>query len=84
MLTFRPESPPQNIDKPLAGWLTRQFQNVLKAAQAANDSVSLNTLNAEPAHLSEGLTVIADGANWDPGTGQGVYTYYAGAWHKLG
>lgn len=41
-------------------------------------------LNVPPAKLFTGLTVLADGVNWNPGAGQGVYTYYGGAWHKLG
>jgi len=53
------------------------------------------TLHKEPGKVYEGMTVLADGTNWDPhtgghggggsgGSGQGVYTYYAGQWHKLG
>lgn len=44
----------------------------------------LPEFHVEPTKLRDGLTVLADGTNWNPGSGQGVYTYYAGAWHKLG
>lgn len=45
-----------------------------------------------PARPRDGDIVGADGTSWDPGggiggpatSGQGVYTFYAGAWHKLG
>lgn len=40
-------------------------------------------LAAEP-RAREGLIVGADGSNWDPGSGQGLYIYYGAAWHKLG
>lgn len=51
---------------------------------AEQDFVQLVALNVAPAKPRDGLTVLADGTNWNPGSGQGVYTYYGGAWHKLG
>lgn len=44
----------------------------------------IDWLHVEPTKVREGLTVGADGTDWNPGSGQGVYTYYNGAWHKLG
>lgn len=41
-------------------------------------------LAAAPAKLREGMIVGADGTNWNPGSGKGVYVYYTGAWHFLG
>jgi hypothetical protein len=48
------------------------------------DFVRLRQYNVEPSKPRDGLTVYADGTNWDPGSGEGVYTYYSSAWHKLG
>lgn len=45
---------------------------------------SLTTvLYAEPAKLYEGLFAFADGTDWDPGSGRGLYQYVSGAWQKL-
>lgn len=41
-------------------------------------------LNAAPSKPREGNVVGADGTNWNPGAGKGVYCYYTGAWHLLG
>jgi hypothetical protein len=84
MMTFRTETAPSGVDRSLAGWLDRQFQNIFKAANSSVDYVYLRTLNAQPTRVFDGMTVLADGTNWDPGSGHGVYTYYAGAWHSLG
>jgi hypothetical protein len=46
--------------------------------------VALTQWNAAPAKPFSGMTVYADGVNWNPGGGEGVYTYYAGAWNRLG
>ena len=40
--------------------------------------------NVAPSKPVDGETRYADGTNWNPGSGEGVYTYYASAWHKLG
>ena len=48
------------------------------------DFVHLVKLYVEPSKPRDGLTVYADGTEWDPGSGEGVYTYYGAAWHKLG
>lgn len=47
-------------------------------------SLKFDELHAEPARRFTGLTVLADGTDWNPGSGAGVYTFYGAAWHKLG
>jgi len=47
------------------------------------ESVKLAQLNAAPARYQDGMIVYADGTNWNPGGGQGIYARYAGAWNKL-
>ena len=63
--------------------LQEEFERV-EQAFLLQDFVRLKELNVQPTKPRSGLTVLADGVNWNPGAGQGVYTYYAGAWHKLG
>lgn len=69
----------------LAAWLRDQFVQIAAELNEPNpEFVTLQTLHAAPARLYDGLTVLADGSDWNPGSGQGVYTYYGAAWHKLG
>ncbi|WP_457321632.1 hypothetical protein [Roseateles sp. P5_E11] len=73
-----------NIPADAPQWLVNELRKVQEyVSQLENGSVS-NTLYAAPKKPREGLTVLADGTTWNPGAGQGVYTYYAAAWHKLG
>ena len=37
-----------------------------------------------PSKVRDGLTVYADGTDWDPGSGEGLYMYYNSTWNKLG
>ena len=77
-------TPPSDYAALLA-WLNDELARVARESNEPSVSgVVFKTLNVVPPRLREGLTVLADGANWNPGAGQGIYTYYAGAWHKLG
>ena len=44
----------------------------------------LDKTNVAPAKPREGDLRLADGTNWNPGSGQGVYCYYNSAWRYLG
>lgn len=43
----------------------------------------LQTLARVPERPQEGMIVKADGTNWDPGAGAGIYVYQSGTWVKL-
>lgn len=58
------------------GKIARAFTLVLPS--------QIEFLHMEPSKLREGMIVGADGTDWDPGSGKGVYAYYSGAWNKLG
>jgi hypothetical protein len=66
-----------------AEWWAGELERLEKAL-ALFDLIQLKELHVEPVRPRAGMTVLADGTDWNPGSGQGVYTYYAGAWHKLG
>ncbi len=70
---------PAQILELLRAELSKIEQNL-----ALFDNIILKTLTEEPKNLKPGLTVLADGTAWNPGSGAGVYTYYGSAWHKLG
>jgi hypothetical protein len=40
--------------------------------------------NVEPDKPFQGQIVLADGTNWDPGSGQGFYGYDGATWRFLG
>lgn len=53
------------------------------AAFALGVMRSTEFLHAEPDKPREGMVAGADGTDWDPGSGQGIYVYFAGAWQVL-
>ncbi len=83
-MKYKADTPGEIRDFPaLMDFLGRELRKVQNAI-AASLPEELEELHAVPVKLRSGLVVFADGTDWDPGSGQGVYVYYAAAWHKLG
>lgn len=64
-------------------WLVRELQAISQATQSAAPMLRLDVLNAAPAKPRDGMLVVADGTNWNPGSGAGVYARIGGSWVKL-
>ncbi len=65
----------------LASWLLDEFRRVAAAlGEGEPDSMLLKEWNAVPDKLYNGLVAYADGTNWDPGLGRGLYAYLNGTW----
>jgi hypothetical protein len=47
---------------------------------AAHDITRLQEFHREPEKPQEGMMVLADGTDWNPGSGAGFYGYRGGAW----
>jgi len=62
--------------------LIRYVLTELRRISSAISTVSnpVPTLNVEPEKLIEGTMAIADGTDWDPGSGNGLYIYMNAAW----
>lgn len=40
--------------------------------------------HAAPSRPVQGMTVYADGTDWNPGSGEGLYRYNGSSWNFLG
>jgi hypothetical protein len=83
MRTYRSGAVPANTAD-LSNFLRTELSSIEEAASRAEPFILLQELHVAPAKLLAGMTVLADGTDWNPGAGAGVYTYYGAAWHKLG
>lgn len=77
---------PRNFDDPAQAreWIWQQLQALEQGFNSGREFLMLDERHEPPKKLKPGMTVLADGTDWNPGSGAGVYTYYGGAWHKLG
>ncbi len=82
---YKPETPPgtKELAEVLA-YAKRELERVSNEFQQGVQIVQLDELSVAVTKPRTGMTVLADGVNWNPGAGRGVYTYYNGAWHLLG
>lgn len=69
----------------LERYLNTEMYRIAQASQIIEtDRISLQELNAPPAKPRTGDIVLADGTNWNPGSGAGFYGYRGGSWRFLG
>ena len=83
--TYRAGQVPDD-PKALVGFLRMELAKLEQALNAAQGSIELVVLHAEPERLRAGMTVYADGTDWNPGSGAGVYRRSEAndAWVHLG
>jgi hypothetical protein len=62
----------------LRRWATQELQRVAESAEAAQ-TPTIPLLFAAPAKPAIGQLALADGTQWNPGSGRGLY-YYDGVW----
>ncbi|MFN4121265.1 hypothetical protein [Acidovorax sp.] len=80
-MAYIPRQPPADPAL-LPGFFSSELNNI--ARSTVTDTVQLQPQSVAPAKPRAGLLVEADGTNWNPGSGAGLYIYRAGAWVFLG
>jgi hypothetical protein len=61
----------------------QELEAIAQSQYEKRDFLELNVLNVEPKKPRDGMVIVADGTNFDPGSGAGVYARISGAWVKL-
>jgi len=80
---YSPAQPPVDV-KRLGEYLYRELQNISREMQSGIvEQIQLAELHAEPTRPRNGMIVRADGSDWNPSGGAGIYAYISGAWVKL-
>ena len=65
-------------------YLYDQLVSVEKAFIEPSEFLSLVLTQVAPEKPFVGMICLADGTNWNPSGGAGVYCYHSGQWNKLG
>ena len=66
-----------------AAFLRSELSRLQDALNVLADG-QLDLTTVAPTKPRDGMIRRADGTNWNPGAGQGVYCYYNAAWRLLG
>ena len=83
-MRYVPKTVPLNTPPGLRDWLASELRRIANSLAHPEAEVQyLVPLAAEPTRLQDGMVVYADGTNWNPGSGAGLYARESGAWAKL-
>jgi len=67
----------------VAQWTQNELQ-VIGRTLSSLPRVQVSVLNRAPASPRVGMVAYADGTNWNPGGGEGLYLWKSdAAWHKI-
>jgi hypothetical protein len=77
---YYPTTVPAGLPPELTEWLRRELSAIF---QGQSTILDLDVATEPPAHFREGMLRYADGVQWNPGAGKGVYVYNGTAWTKL-
>ena len=80
-MAFIPSIPPN--DTPETRWVLSELRRLSQELEAPREIITYKQLNAAPERYENGTTAYADGTNWNPGAGEGVYIYNGTKWIKL-
>jgi hypothetical protein len=65
----------------------QQFADIvwekLQDLESLVNYLEIEEVHYEPEAAVEGMMVYADGTDWDPGSGQGLYRWSGTAWVKI-
>jgi hypothetical protein len=83
MAEYYPTPPPGN--SPAEMWMFSEFQKISQLLQQSDSVVRIDETNVAPSKPRNGDLRLADGTNWNPSGGRGIYWYNedASAWTKL-
>lgn len=81
-MEYQPQPAPYAMAD-IPAYLHRELADI-SAHASRGQAKTLEVKNVAPAKPREGMMLVADGTNWNPGSGKGVYCYYGAAWHFLG
>lgn len=81
-MQYEPERVPGTADE-LPEYLQRELDRIAEIFSGI-ENILLAQLHVEPDKPREGLIVLADGIDWNPGSGAGFYGYRGGIWRLLG
>ena len=82
-MAYEPEDPPWDTKTELGSYLIRELRRIADAFTEV-ENIKLRKLHVEPVKPRDGMVILADGNDFDPGKGEGFYGYLNQAWVPFG
>lgn len=79
-MSYQPSTSSATTVADLRNWIGGELLRVANTFITDSQTTLLPVLNAAPAKPQTGQIVFADGTNWNPNSGRGLYYYDSGSW----
>ena len=79
-MAYAPDLPPHEVS---TEYILRELLRISAQFDLIIQGRFLEILSVAPAKPRDGMLALADGTNWNPGSGKGMYVYLTGVWTKL-
>lgn len=79
-MSYNPSASSATTISDLRNWIGNELVRVANAFTTESQTTTLPVLTAAPAKPQIGQIVFADGTNWNPSSGRGLYYYDTGGW----
>lgn len=80
-MSYNPRPTPNRVED-LPGYLQQELSTIA-ASLSGVDAIQLRTLHRAPSRPRDGMIILADGTDFNPGAGAGFYGRTGGTWVKL-
>lgn len=80
---YRKSNVPASVSE-LPAYLDAELSRIEQSQMTPAPFVQLSISYTPPVKIADGMVVLADGVQWDPGAGPGVYCRLSGVWRLLG
>ena len=75
---------PDDMARDVREFLRQELEAIASDLTNGPEALKLRKLFVAPPKPRDGMVVLADGTQWNPGSGAGFYGYNAGSWVFLG
>lgn len=82
-MTYQPQKAPaiETVEE-LRRYLDDELRAIAREMETP-EFVVFQVRHVEPTRPAAGMIAFADGTDWDPGSGRGLYEYRTSSWQKL-
>ncbi|HNA84879.1 MAG TPA: hypothetical protein PLB04_04900 [Nitrospira sp.] len=81
-MAYNPHPAPTSPDQ-LTAYVYEELLRISGNLGMIEEGRFLSIRATAPEKPREGMLALADGTNWNPGSGKGLYEYKSGGWSKL-
>lgn len=82
-MSYKPSNIPSD-PKALPLFLEQEHRNIAHSIAQSEQMLALQPQYTKPKRYTDGCVCFADGVNWNPGAGKGLYVFHSSVWNKLG